>query len=152
MKLYKRTNVYRASNVCFDPARIEASSYDWWIFVKKIRGLVVFNEYRYSNSTAKHQYKVRDLMDQLGIKIDLVVSVKESLSNIKFDGITIKKLKAESEAQVAARELVRKKRAKARRIGKRLETLGLYHVDGTRVDPWIEGRKLADISLNDFYS
>lgn len=79
MKHMKRENFYKASNVTFNPTTIEAYSYRWWRFVKVIDGLVVFNNYRYSNSTAKHQYKVCRLMEQLGIKIDLHVQVRESL-------------------------------------------------------------------------
>jgi hypothetical protein len=64
----KRTNTYRANNVVFDPKIIEASSYNWWIFCKKIQGQIVFNNYRYSVSTQKHQRKVLNLMSDLGIE------------------------------------------------------------------------------------
>lgn len=71
MKLMKRSNTYQASNVSFCPETISAYSYRWWKFVAKIDGVVVFNNYRYSNSTSKHQWKVRLLMQNLGIKIDI---------------------------------------------------------------------------------
>lgn len=73
MKHMKRSGLYQASNynVTFDPSKVEARSYSWWVFVAKVEGLVVFNNYRYSNSTSKHQSKVRSLLNDLGIKIDL---------------------------------------------------------------------------------
>lgn len=73
MKFMKRANIYQASNynVTFNPETVEAHSYKWWRFVFKVDGIVVFNNYRYSNSTSKHQSKVRSLMSQLGIQIDI---------------------------------------------------------------------------------
>lgn len=81
MKLMKRTKIYKASNVTFNPETKQAYSYGWWRFVDVIEGKVVFNSYRYSNTTAWHQYKVRCLMEELGIKIDLEVSTSSSLSS-----------------------------------------------------------------------
>lgn len=82
MKHYSRLGLYKASNVKFDPIKIEAISYDWWTFVKVIDGKVVFNEYPYSTTTRRHQYKVRQLMRELGIDIDLVVETKKSLTDV----------------------------------------------------------------------
>lgn len=82
MKLTKQ-GIYKASNVTFNPNTLEAYSYDWWQFVKVIRGKVIFNSYRYSNTTARHQSKVRQVMVQLGIKIDLEVQVRGGLQDIK---------------------------------------------------------------------
>jgi hypothetical protein len=83
MKHYVRLNMYKASNVTFDPSKIAATSYGWWEFVKVIRGKVVFNNYPYSRSTQGHQMKVRALMRKLRIKVDVVVSFPESLKNFK---------------------------------------------------------------------
>lgn len=82
MKLMKRSGLYKASNVSFDPKAIMALSYDWWVFVRVIDRQVVFNDYGYSNSTRKHQRKVYDVMKSLGIKIDTEVSFKTSLCKI----------------------------------------------------------------------
>lgn len=81
MKYFKRAGIYKASNVSFDPKLIEARSYDWWVFVKVIKGKVVFNSFRYSNTTSRHQSKVRSLMRELGIKVDLEVSTRLSLNS-----------------------------------------------------------------------
>lgn len=80
MKL-KKNGLYVASNVNFDPSEIEARSYGWWVFVKRVNGLVVFNNYRYSPTTARHQSKVYYLMSELSIEIDLVVSTPRSLND-----------------------------------------------------------------------
>jgi hypothetical protein len=79
----KRKNIYQASkyNVTFDPTKTEAWSYKWWKFVSVQNGLVVFNTYRYSVSTSKHQSKVRTLLSALGIKIDLAVECSEGLQD-----------------------------------------------------------------------
>lgn len=80
MKFYSRLNVYKASNVSFNPDTIAAYSYGWWKFVSVINGKVIFNNYNYSPSTNKHQHKVRRLMAELGIDIDLMVNTCEDLN------------------------------------------------------------------------
>jgi hypothetical protein len=87
----KKYNLYKAANVTFDSHTMEAYSYAWWRFTKVIDGLLVFNEYRYSATTSKHQFKVKTLMRELGIEIDLYVKTKVSL-----DRQTIEELKAET--------------------------------------------------------
>jgi hypothetical protein len=82
LKFYKRLNVFKASNVSFDPTRIEAFSYRWWKFVAVIGGKVVFNNYRYSPSTGKHQSKVSSLLSQLGVKTDLCFEAPKGLQDL----------------------------------------------------------------------
>jgi len=81
MKHFKRLNVYKASNVEFIPETCRAYSYDWWRFVDKVDGLVIFNNHRYSPSTGQHQRKVRQLLDRLGIEIDLFVDTRRGFQN-----------------------------------------------------------------------
>lgn len=69
MKYQTRAGLYKASNVTFNPSTNEAFSYDWWKFVKTIGQLTVFNSYPYSVSTRRHQYKVKRLLQELGIQI-----------------------------------------------------------------------------------
>lgn len=68
MKYFPRLELYKASNVTFDPKKIEAKSYGWWVFVAKIDGVVYFNNFTYSNTTTKHQSKMRGLLKELNIK------------------------------------------------------------------------------------
>lgn len=82
MKYYPRLRVYKASKVAFYPDHCEAYSYDWWLFVRKINGLVVFNSFHYSQATCGHQSKVRHLLARLGIRIDLFIEAPDGLQNI----------------------------------------------------------------------
>lgn len=79
----KRSGVFKAANFYFDPTEVVATSYNWWVFVKKIKGKVVFNDYNYSNSTAKHQSKARSLIHKLGIKPALVISAPKGLQDLE---------------------------------------------------------------------
>lgn len=81
MKYFKTSNTYKASNVKFNPETIEAWSYDWWKFVTVINGKVIFNNFRFSSSTIKHQYKVKHLMSELGVKIDLEIACPSGFQN-----------------------------------------------------------------------
>jgi hypothetical protein len=63
----------------FNPTSVSAFSYDWWQYVAIIDGLVVFNTYRYSNTTSRHQSEMRRLLDKLGVNIDIEVSIGHGL-------------------------------------------------------------------------
>lgn len=75
MRHRKNSNTYVARNCSFNATEITAYSYGWWQFVAQINGFVVFNEFRYSPTTSRHQIKVRQLMRELDINIDLYVSI-----------------------------------------------------------------------------
>lgn len=83
MKYFSKAGLYKASNVLFDPVKIEARSYGWWIFVAYIGGRVVFNDYPYSNTTRRHQQKVRQLMQSLGIHIDVYIAAPRGLQDLE---------------------------------------------------------------------
>lgn len=82
IKFYSKLNVFKASNVSFDPTTLEAHSYRWWLFVKVIGDRVIFNDYSYSPSTGQHQNKVLSLLSQLGIKIDAYVESPSGLQEL----------------------------------------------------------------------
>lgn len=71
----------------FDATIFEARSYRHWLYLTKIGGKVVFNNYYYSSQTAYHQSHMRDLLKQLKIKIDVEVSMRCSLSKIKYESL-----------------------------------------------------------------
>jgi hypothetical protein len=81
MKYNKRSGLYQASNVTFDPITKKSLSYNWWAFTLVIEGKLIFNDWQYSSTTRKHQCKVKALLASLGIKIDQVVYIKRSLSD-----------------------------------------------------------------------
>ncbi len=82
MKYMKQAGIYKASNVIFNPQLMQAVSYDWWIFVKKIGPLTVFNSYGYSNTTRKHQAKVKTLLRELEIDIHADIESPQGLQNL----------------------------------------------------------------------
>jgi len=80
MKYYTRLNRYKASNVEFDCNSLTAWSYGWWNFFRNINGLNVFNNYFYSVSTRGHQAKIRRLLHELNIPIDVEINTVKSLT------------------------------------------------------------------------
>lgn len=79
-----RADTYKSSNVIYYCKTEKAYSYGWWRFVDRINGVLVFNNYGYSPSTNRHQTKVRNLLDSLGldyfvIRTDLSLSEKDAL-------------------------------------------------------------------------
>jgi hypothetical protein len=125
MKHFKRLNQFKASNVIYDIGTGRAYSYGWWRFVDvvELQGTkqVVFNNHSYSNSTIKHQCKVRSLLHRLGISIDLVVDSRsglqssnwkeEALDSVKYDISTVE-------------EQLNNKRRHKRLDGERMQRLG----------------------------
>lgn len=83
MRYYPRLKVYKNTNNTnyFDPQTMEATSYNWWVYLKRINGKLIFNNYSYSNSTCKHQNHLWSVLNALNIKPDLVVYQRESLSH-----------------------------------------------------------------------
>lgn len=136
MKYLKRSQVYRANNVSFDPKQISAFSYAWWTFVGVVEGKVVFNNYFYSPTTAKHQSKVRNLVRELGIKIDIEMPIPASLPGTygKYgqpsgqDALKLQDLIVQAEEHLCDKflnEVLKRQenyqRAKARKLKKKLE-------------------------------
>ena len=82
MKYQPRLNRYKGSNVEFYPESCRGYSYDWWLIVKSLKGRVLFNDYYYSSSTVKHQSKIRSLLDNLKITIDLEIPAPRGLQDL----------------------------------------------------------------------
>lgn len=89
MKYYIRSKQYRASNVILEVNPLSAWSYAWWKFLARINGAVVFNGYNYSNSTCRHQSKVKAMLDKLGINIDLYIECPSGLQSANWLESTI---------------------------------------------------------------
>lgn len=111
MKKLKSANIYRGSNVYFDADRVLASSYDWWIFVKKLaNGLVIFNTHPYSPTTRRHQQKVRALMRENNIQIHAEVETKHSLLDARWPDDAIVRCE---EKLAALKALIKKPKTRA---------------------------------------
>lgn len=82
--LKEKKGVYQNSTkTCvFDPKKMAAHSYSWWQFVRKERGDVYFNNYRYSVSTHAHQRAVFDKLIEQGVR-PIVVSVPDGLQGLE---------------------------------------------------------------------
>lgn len=79
MQFKPRLKIYQGSNRknTFDLQTFEGRSYNHWCYVKKIKGQVVFNDYRYSVTTSKHQSEMRHFL-QNELKIKNIVFVNQS--------------------------------------------------------------------------
>lgn len=68
LKYFPRLNLYKSSNVTFDPVTCQGYSYKWYRLVDKIGNTVVLNTFPYSNTTIRHIYKMRRLLESLGLQ------------------------------------------------------------------------------------
>lgn len=79
-RFVKTQNKLKSSNFEFDLNSTTATSYDWWIFVTKENGKVIFNNYNYSVTTRKHQNKAWKILEY---KADLTLQFTNvSLNNL----------------------------------------------------------------------
>lgn len=69
LKFFKTLNIYKNSTgtVRFDPKTKTGYSYNWK-FVGEVKGVLVFNDYRWSNTTNGHQTAVRGVLRELDLK------------------------------------------------------------------------------------
>lgn len=78
----------------------EAYSYGWWRFVERIGPYLVFNNYRYSSTTTKHQYQLRSLLESLGLNIDLTIKAPKGLQSLDTASHYYLRLIADLERQI----------------------------------------------------
>jgi hypothetical protein len=57
-----------------------AWSYGHWCYFRNVDGLNVFNAYRYSVTTSKHQHEMRSLLRELGVHIDVEIESRAGIS------------------------------------------------------------------------
>ena len=121
MKYFKRLGLYKASNVTFNPKTLSAHSYDWWQFVKQVDGKVIFNNYRYSQSTSGHQRKVARVLQELGIVYETVKTVRclSYLETLEQDYSAHAENKEEEARKAELTRLERNRRARQRRAEKK---------------------------------
>lgn len=84
MKYYKKAGIYKNStgSCTYSPEREEAHSYNWWCFLKRINGVLVFNDYSYSVSTTAHQSRIRSMLSQEGKEIGLFINAPRGLDDL----------------------------------------------------------------------
>lgn len=69
MKYYPKLNVYKISNLEFNPETETAYSYRWYEIFKVIKGTRCLNTFKYFNITIKHIYKMREFLKDQYVNI-----------------------------------------------------------------------------------
>ncbi len=80
MQWKPRLKIYQGSNRknTFNPETFEGRSYGHWLYVTKIKGKVIFNDYSYSVTTNGHQGEMRAfLRETLKINLNKVIFVNQ---------------------------------------------------------------------------
>lgn len=88
----------------------KAVSYDWWVYYREIDGLKVFNSYRYSVTTAKHQRQTERLLYRLNRRPDIFINYRQSMSGLGL--VSIEEILKEELAELTEK-LATCKRAKS---------------------------------------
>lgn len=164
LKFFKRLNVYKNSTgtVEFDPANNQGRSYRW-TFLAPVDGVLVFNEYRWSNTTSGHQSAVMSTLDQLGRKYIVADFGQTSpllLNRSHVEHLYLEAFRLENEADLARQQNTwtnqdRKNQAKRKiETAKKLESISKrFKVTQKRLN---ELKKQADEeahnSINEEYS
>jgi hypothetical protein len=70
LRFIKTKGIFRnSSGSCWvDMINEYGTSYNWWVMVKRIKGVLVLNTYRYSMQTSMHINKTGYMLDLLGLK------------------------------------------------------------------------------------
>jgi hypothetical protein len=144
MKFSKKRGQYEASNVSFNAETLEAFSYSWWKFVSVVNGVLVFNNYYYSSSTGKHQRKVRNLLETLGIKPQLVI--RRSNKSLGVDSLQEEIISTKAEIKEIKAILANPRRRKSL-DDSRLQTIAFLEAHVINVMTVIYGTEL-NASLN----
>lgn len=100
LKYYKKLHIFRNStgtNI-FDVGRMLATSFNWWQYYKVIKGVKIFNNYRYSYSTSKHQRDFLELIEyDILVAPNLIIESPKGLQDLQsavdYYNFKIEKLK-----------------------------------------------------------
>lgn len=87
MQWKPRLEIFQGSNRknTFDPKTFQARSYQHWVYVLKIKGQVIFNDYSYSVTTNGHQGEMKSfLRSELKVKNMIFVDQRQSLTSGLF--------------------------------------------------------------------
>lgn len=89
LKFNEKAQIWKNSTgtVTLDSKKLSAFSYNWWQFVRKHKGEVYFNNYRYSVTTQAHQRAVMLKLRELGVS-PIIVTVAEGLQDVDSKGMS----------------------------------------------------------------
>jgi len=82
MKFNEKSGLYTASNLSFNPETCEGRSYHWYLLTRKVGERILFNDFNYSATTIKHKYKIRRLLNTLGIYKTYDIEAPRGLQNL----------------------------------------------------------------------
>jgi len=94
MKYYKRLKIYKNSTETnwFDPAKLEARSYNHWVYLREIDGILVMNDFSYSVTTAGHQNDLKTILRKMDVTPDLVLRFTDKSLNYDFRDVLLSEL------------------------------------------------------------
>lgn len=129
MKYFKRANIYKNStgNNILEVDTMKAFSYNWWCYLMPTgTGKYIFNNYRYSPTTGKHQFDMRSLLrKEFGICSENIVFVdfRESLSNMTTKEALTKQCEVLRDEVNELERLIAKKGTKRKKNAERAERI-----------------------------
>lgn len=141
MKYFKRAGIYKNSTGTntFNPVNSRAVSYNWWVYCTFFKGKIIFNNYKYSPTTGKHQRivllehlkKTPDLFleftpKSLDTQEDIIEALKQEIKLIKREIynllIAIKRPRSRRDTNMRRREKITKYLKKISKIREILNT------------------------------
>lgn len=100
--------VFRISKNCDlfidNQGNLDGRSYKWWSTLKTVKGKIIFNKYRYSNTTSKHQNDLRSALRYLNIPIDHEFECSEGFQVNSFENTVKNYLYAIGELKAAIKD------------------------------------------------
>jgi hypothetical protein len=85
MKVTEKNGLVKGNSFTFNKITLEGFSYKWWqVSLKLDENTVLFNNYKYSQTTARHQHEILRLLkeqqERFGFRI-FTVSISEGLQD-----------------------------------------------------------------------
>jgi len=85
MKITEKNGLVKGNSFTFNKITLEGFSYKWWqVSLKLDQNTVLFNNYKYSQTTTRHQYEILGLLkeqqERFGFRI-FTVSIPEGLQD-----------------------------------------------------------------------
>lgn len=156
-KYYVRYNVfknYKGSNK-FSLESMAAYSYSWWKFFEKNPKVgYVFNNYSYSNQTAKHQQQLRYVLRELGITVDHYIECPKGLgdlsSAIKYQYYKYFEVQSQVLNPRRVKRLDAERTALAETYLDKIKTLRLMGAQISRQDIEMIGAQVEDALINKY--
>lgn len=82
MRYQKELNIWKGHGIILNLNTMEAWSFGWWQFLRKINNVVYFNAFPLNMFMRKHQQYTRRILDNMKINY-VVVKYKAGLQNLK---------------------------------------------------------------------